>query len=156
MFKFLALAKRYTRPLAVTMVVSASALVFTAPSAGAARLSQASVPPYRCHLFASEPRLSTDGHEITGVGASKCTGTGWQEQKLVVSLEAQPFPTLCEVLAQASTGYSSSPSLKETVSWPCTFSGTRPYTIETSWYGTNGAVYSYKYPAQSLNLTCSG
>lgn len=156
MFKLISLAKRHMRSLTVTVTVSASALVLGAPPALAATQSQASGPPYRCQLFASEPKLSTDGHEITGLGTSMCTGTGWQDQKIVVTLEAQPLPTLYVVLAQASTDYSSSPFLEQTVSWPCTFSGTGTYTIETSWYGTNGAVYSYKYPGKSLNLTCSG
>lgn len=156
MFEFIPLAKRYARSLTVTAVVSASALVVAAPPAAAASQTKASVPPYHCQLFASEPRVSADGHEITGLGTSTCTGTGWQDQKLVVSLEAQPLPWLYEVLAQASTDYSSSPFLQQKVSWPCSFSGTGTYTIETSWYGKNGAVYSYKYPGKSLKLTCSG
>jgi hypothetical protein len=155
MFKFIALAKRSTRSLTVTAVVSASALVLAATPAVAASQSQVSVPSYHCHLFASEPKLSTDGHEITGLGTSTCTGTGWQDQKLVVTLEAQILPMLYVVVAQVSTDYSSSRSLQQTVSWPCTFSGTGTYTIETSWYGENGAVYSYKYPGKSLNLTCT-
>jgi hypothetical protein len=155
MFRLIALAKKYTRPLIVPVVVGASALVLTAQPAGAVSQSQPSVPPYHCQIFASEPKLSTDGHAITGVGTSMCTGTGWQDQKLVVTLEAQPLPTLFQVLAQASTDYSSSPSLEQTVSWPCPFITPGPYTIETSWYGQSGAVYSYKYPAKSLNLTCS-
>lgn len=154
MFKFMALATRYTRPLIVT-VAGASALVLTASPAGAVSQQQASRPPYSCKLFASEPRVSPDRHEITGLGTSRCTGTGWQDQKIVVTLEANPLPTLYLVLAQASTAYSSSASLKQTVSWPCTFTGTGTYTVETSWYGANGAVYSYEYPGKSIKLNCS-
>jgi hypothetical protein len=155
LFKFTELAKRYTRPLTVTAAVSASALVLAASPALAASQPQASVPRYYCQLFVSEPKVSPDGHEITGSGGSTCTGTGWQDQKVVVLVEAHDFPTLYEVLAQASTDYSSSRSLRETVSWPCTFSGTRTYTIETAWYGDDGNLYASKFPAQSLSLTCS-
>lgn len=155
MFKFTALAKTHTRPLTVTAVAGVSAFMLAAPPALAASQSPASAPGYRCQLLASEPKVSADGHEIIGSGTSICTGTGWQDQKIVVTLEAQPLPTLYEVLAQASTDYSSSRTLTQTVSWPCTFSGTRTYTVETSWYGQNGAVYSYKYPGKNLSLTCS-
>lgn len=155
MFKFIALAKTYPRSLTVTAVAGASAFMLAAPPALAASQSPASAPSYRCQLFASEPRVSADRHEIIGSGTSMCTGTGWQDQKIVVTLEARPLPTLYEVLAQASTDYSSSRSLSQTVSWTCNFTGTRTYTVETSWYGQNGAVYSYKYPGKSLALTCS-
>jgi hypothetical protein len=155
MFKLIAMTKRHTRSLIVMAVVSASTLVLTATPAVAASQSQAVVPSYHCQLFASEPKVSTDGHEITGRGASMCTGTGWQDQKIIVTLEAQPLPWLYVVLAQTSTDYSSSPFLEQTVSWPCTYTGTGTFTIETSWYGENGAVYSYKYPAKSLDLNCS-
>ena len=70
-------------------------------------------------------------------------------------LEAHNFPTLYEVLAQASSDYSSKRSLRETVSWPSTFSGTRTYTMETAWYGQDGTLYAYKFPAESVSLTCS-
>ena len=155
MFKFIALAKTYPRSLTVTAVAGASAFMLAAPPALAASQSPASPPSYHCQLFASEPKVSGGGHEIIGSGTSMCTGTGWQDQKIVVTLEARPFPTLYEVLAQASTDYSSSRSLSQTVTWPCNFTGTRTYTVETSWYGQNGAVYSYKYPGKSLSLTCS-
>lgn len=155
MFKFIALAKTYIRPLTVTAVAGASALVLAAPPALAASQSPTGAGGYRCLLFASEPRVSADGHEIIGRGQSVCTGTGWQDQKIVVTLEAQPFPTLYVVLAQASTAYSSSRVLTQTVTWPCNFSGTRTYTVETSWYGQNGTVYSYRFPAENLALTCS-
>jgi hypothetical protein len=155
MFKFTELAKRYTRPLAVTAAVSASALVLPASPAIAASQPQASVPRYDCRLFVSEPRVSHDGHEISGRGGSTCTGNGWQDQKVVVLLEAHNFPTLYEVLAQTSSDYSSSRSLRERVSWPCTFTGTRTYTMETAWYGKDGNLYAYKFPAESVSLTCS-
>lgn len=155
MFKFVALAKMYTTSLTVTAVAGASAFMLAAPPAHAASKSPASAPGYRCHLSASEPKVSADGHEIIGSGTSMCTGSGWQDQKIVVTLEALPLPTLYQVLAQASTDYSSSRSLTQSVSWPCDFSGTRTYTVETSWYGQNGAVYSFKYPGKSLSLTCS-
>lgn len=155
MFEFIAPAKRYIRSLTMMAAVSACALVLAAPPALAASQSQASVPGYDCHLFASEPRVSADGHEITGRGAAVCTGTGWQDQKIVVTLEAKPFPTLYEVLARASTDYSSSRFLQQTVSWACTFSGTRTYTVETSWYGQDGALYG-AINSPDVSLTCSG
>lgn len=154
MIRFIARAKRYTRPLAVAAMVGTSALVLAAPPALAASQSQAGGPPYHCQIFASEPKVSTDGHEITGFGTSRCTGTGWQDQKIVVSLESHNLPTLYVVVAQASTDYSSSASLQQTVSWPCTFSGTGTYTVETSWYGNDGNLYSFNYPGKSLTLTC--
>jgi len=156
MFKFTELAKRCARPLTVTAAASASALVLAASPALAASQPQTSVPRYDCRLFVSEPKVSPDGHEITGRGGSTCRGTGWQDQKVVVFLEAHNFPTLYEVLAQASTDYSSSRSVRARVSWPCTFSGTRTYTMETAWYGDDGNLYAYKFPAESVSLTCSG
>lgn len=147
--------KRYRRSLVVTTLISASLLGLTAPSAVAASQSPTDPIYYACHLYAFEPRVSFDHHEITGFGASQCFGTGWQDQKLVVTLLAHPFPTLYVVVAQASTGYSSSSILKQTVSWACTFSGTRTYTLETSWYGRNGDAYGFKFPPQSVTLTCA-
>lgn len=136
----------------MTAVVGASVLALAAPSAVAAH---ASVPSYRCMLSATEPVVSGNGHAITGFGSAMCAGTGWQDQKLSVLLLAHPFPTLYEVVAKASTDYTSVPFLRLTVTWPCTFSGTRLYTVETSWSGDDGAAYSYKFPAQSLKLTCT-
>lgn len=135
-----------------TTVTGASVLALAAPPAFAATRSQSF---YDCRLSAFEPRVSWDHHVITGLGASMCFGTGWQDQKLVVTLLAQPLPTLYEVIAQASTGYTSAGTLEKSVSWTCTFTGTRTYTLETSWYGKNGAAYSYKFPAQSVKLTCA-
>lgn len=132
MFKFFA-----------TTVAGASVLALAAPPAFAASQSQ---PWYNCRLFAFEPRVSADHHVITGLGASMCFGAGWQDQKLVVTLLAKPLPTLYEVLAQASTSYTSAGTLEKSVSWTCTFTGTRTYTLETSWYGKNGAAYSFKFP----------
>ena len=154
MFRFSAPAKSLTRSLIATAVVSVSALALGATPALATTASQASAPSYRCHFLAFEPRLSADGHEITGKGASLCRGTGWQDQQIVVTLEEQLFPTLYVVRAQASTGYSPSPHLSQAVSWNCTGTGTHLYTIETSWYGQNGAVYSYKFPPESVSITC--
>ncbi|HZR54707.1 MAG TPA: hypothetical protein VFB06_35060 [Streptosporangiaceae bacterium] len=147
MFKFLA-----RRSLVATVVVSISVLALAAPPAVAATQSQ---PFFSCQLFAFQPTVSADHHEITGFGASTCWGNGWQDQKLVVTLLAQPLPTLYQVLAQASTGYSSSWVLRQRVSWACTFTGTRTYTLETSWYGRNGDAYSYKFPPRSIKLTCA-
>lgn len=147
--------KKYRRSLALTTMVSAGVLAIAAPPAVAASQSRADQVIYGCHLYAFEPRVSFDHHEITGFGASQCFGTGWQDQKLVVTLLAHPFPTLYIVVAKASTGFSSSSILKQTVSWTCTFSGTRTYTLETSWYGRNGAAYGYTFPPQSVTLTCA-
>jgi len=150
MFKFIT-----WKSLVATAVVSISVLALAAPSAVAASQSPTDPIYYACHLYAFEPRVSFDQHAITGFGASQCFGTGWQDQKLVVTLLAHPLPTLYIVVAQASTGYSSSSILKETVSWACTFSGTRTYTLETSWYGRSGAAYGYKFALQSVKLTCA-
>lgn len=155
MSKFTELAKRYTRPLAVTAAVSASALVLAASPALAASQPLASVPRYDCHIFVSEPVVIDGGHEITARGGSTCTGEGWQDQQIHVLLLTHPFPTLYQVLAQATTGYSSSRVLRETVTWPCTYTGTRTYTMETAWYGDDGNLYAYKSPAESVSLTCS-
>ena len=156
MFKFTELTKRHTGPLAVAAAVSVSALVLAASPALAASQPQTSVPRFDCHVFASEPVVTNGGHEITARGGSTCTGSGWQDQKITVLLLAHPFPTLYEVLAQASTDYSSSRVLRETASWACTFTGTRTYTMETAWYGDNGTRYAYQSPPQSVSLTCSG
>ena len=59
------------------------------------------------------------------------------------------------VVAQASTDYSSSSSLSQKVSWSCIPGVTATYTIETSWYGRNGELYSFAYPGASIKLTCS-
>lgn len=144
----------FGRALTVLGVVSASSLALAAPAL-AVGSPQAGTAAYDCGLVASEPHVSADGSEITGIGASLCLGTGWQDQKLVVTLEEQPFPTLYVVRAQASTSYSSSPLLLRTVSWTCTGSGTHPYTIETSWYGKNGSAYSYKFSEQTVSITCA-
>jgi hypothetical protein len=154
MFKLSAKAKRFARFLTVTTVASASALALATPALAAGN-PQASAPVYDCQLFAFEPWLSANGDVITGLGASLCLGTGWQDQKLVVSIEERPFPTLYVVKAQASTGYTSLPLLLKTVSWNCAGTGTHLYTIETSWYGINGSVYSYKFSSETVSITCN-
>ena len=151
---FSGLVKRYTTAAAATAVAGASTLAFAAPPAAASQPPSAG-PPSGCQLFASEPRLSPDGHEIIGVGTSRCLGTGWEDQKLVVALQSKPLPWIYNVVAQASTDYSSSPSLSQKVSWSCIPGVTATYTIETSWYGRNGELYSYAYPGTSIKLTCS-
>lgn len=154
MIKLIARAKRYTRPLAVAAVVSTTALVLAAPPALAA--SQG-LDGFRCDLFTSAPKVSPDGHAITGTGTSRCIGTGYQDQKVVVSLETQILPGLYSIVAQSSTDYSSSSSVQATVSWPCTYGGPRTYTIETSWYGDNGSRYAFDYPSskRTVTLTCT-
>jgi hypothetical protein len=136
----------------VTAVAGAGVLALAAPPAVAASQSQSF---YNCRLFAFEPKVSANHHVITGLGASMCFGTGWQDQKLVVTLLAQPLPTLYQVIAQASTGYTAGGTLEKSVSWTCTFTGTRTYTLETSWYGKDGAAYGYKFPPQSVKLSCA-
>jgi hypothetical protein len=155
MIKFISLAKRYSRPLTVAALVGTSALALAAPPALAA--SQSQDGRFRCDLFTSEPKVSPDGHAITGTGTSRCTGTGWQDQKVVVTLETQPLPGLLEVVAQASTDYSSSSSVQATLSWPCTFTGPRTYLLETSWYGDDGNRYAFDYPSskRTITLTCT-
>jgi hypothetical protein len=152
--KISGLVKKCATATAATAVVATSAWAFgTSPAA--ASQSEGAGPPSDCRLFAGEPRLSPDGHTITGLGTSRCMGTGWEDQKLVVTLEAKPLPWLYLVVAQASTEYTSSPSLEQTVSWPCTPGVTGVYTIETSWYGKDGELYSFKYPGTSITLTCA-
>lgn len=154
MSKLATAAQKYMRSLIALTVAGGGAVMLAAPPAAATE-PQTPVAPYRCQLFASEPRMSPDGHEITGVGSSRCTGTGWQDQKITVTLEEQVLPTLFLVVAQSSTDFSSSQYLQQTVAWPCTFNGTATYTIETSWYGQSGATYAYQYPGHSIKLTCS-
>lgn len=154
MFKLIHPAKKFTRSLIVTVVAGASALALSATPALAAS-SQAGAPFYHCSLSAFEPFVAAEGHEIVGVGASLCMGTGWQDQKLVVTIEEQVMPTLYVVKAQASTGYSGSPFLFRPAVWNCTGTGTHLYTVETSWYGRNGAVYDYRYPPRSVTITCA-
>jgi hypothetical protein len=153
MFKFIALAKRCPKPLTLTAVVAASALGFAAQPALASQ-SQGN-GPFQCRVFASEPKVSVDGTRIFGHGSSICTGTGYQDQKIVVTLEEHPFPTLYRVLAQASTDYRASREVHQKVSWSCTLSGTHTYTIETSWYGQDGALYG-AINSPDVSLTCSG
>lgn len=140
--------------LIAALAASASVLALTATPALAAGDSRASVPYYRCHLYASEPFVAAQGHEIVASGASVCVGNGWQDQKLVVTLVEQIFSTLYVVRAQASTRYSRSPILSKAVVWNCTGSGTHRYTVETSWYGRNGAAYGYTFPPKTVTLTC--
>jgi hypothetical protein len=149
-------AKKFTRSLIATVAVSASVLTLSATPALGAVSSQAGVPFYRCHLFASEPFVAAEGHEIVGIGSSLCVGTGWQDQKVVVTIEEQVLSTLYVVRAQVSTNYSTSPFLFRLVVWNCTGTGTHLYTVETSWYGRNGAAYSYTFPARSVTITCAG
>jgi hypothetical protein len=156
MFKLIRPAKKFTRSLIVTVAASGSALALSAAPALAADSSQAGVPFYRCHLSASEPFVAAEGNEIVGIGSSLCVGTGWQDQKLVVTIEEQVFSTLYVVRAQASTGYSRSPFLFRPVVWNCTGAGTHLYTVETSWYGRNGAAYGYTFPPRSVTITCAG
>lgn len=153
MCAYCSMFKRHWKSLTMSTAAGASVLALAAPPAVAASQSQASF--YRCLLSAAEPVVSGNGHAITGFGASMCAGTGWQDQKLTVLLLAHPFPTLYEVVARASTSYSSAPFQRLTVTWPCTFTGTRLYTVETSWSGGDGSEYGYKFPAQSVELTCS-
>ena len=155
MIKFFSLAKRYTRPLTVAALAGTSALVLAAPPAMAATQSQDG--RFRCDLFTSEPKVSPDGHTITGTGTSRCTGTGWQDQRVVVTLETQLIPGLLEVVAQSSTDYSSSSTVQATLSWPCTFTGPRTYLLETSWNGDDGDRYAYDYPSskRTITLTCT-
>ncbi len=144
------------RSLIVTVAVGASVLALAATPAVAAGDSGASVPVYRCDLFASEPFVTAQGHEIAGSGNSLCVGSGWQDQRLVVTIEEQIFSTLYVVRAQASTRYSTTPFLSKAVVWNCTGSGTHRYTIETSWYGRSGAAYGYTFPPKTVTLTCAG
>lgn len=156
MFRLIRPAKKSTRSLIVMVAASASALALSATPAFAAGSSHASMPFYRCNLFASEPFVVAEGHEIVAIGASLCVGTGWQDQKLVVTIEEQVLSTLYVVKAQASTGYSGSPFLFRPVAFGCTGSGTHLYTVEASWYGSNGAAYDYKFSPRSVTLTCAG
>jgi hypothetical protein len=156
MFTLIRPAKKFTRSLIVTVAVSASALALSATPALGAVSSQAGVPFYHCHLSASEPFVTAEGHVIVAIGSSLCVGTGWQDQKLVVTIEEQVFSTLYVVKAQASTDYSGSPFLFRPVVWNCTGTGTHLYTVETSWYGRNGAAYAYTFPPSSVTITCAG
>lgn len=152
-------AKMTTTRSIMTAATSAIALVFALFFAGTPALASSTAPAtapfYYCELSAAQPHVSDDGHQITAFGSSVCAGTGWQDQKIVVTLEEHLFSTLYVDRAQASTDYSSSRLLLQKVSWDCTGSGTHLFTVETSWYGKDGTAYAYKF-ATDVSLTCSG
>ena len=125
--------RKFTRTAAVTAAAAAAALALTVPPAFATA-SRPGTTFYNCGLRVTEPSLHQ--HVITGIASSSCYGTGWQDQKLVVSVEEYILPWLIAVKAQATTGYSSKASLVQRVSFDCTGTGTHVYTIEASWYPT--------------------
>ncbi|HLK00325.1 MAG TPA: hypothetical protein VKU39_10515 [Streptosporangiaceae bacterium] len=143
--------RKFTRTATVTTAVTAAALALAVPQA-LATTSHSGTATYNCGLRVTEPSLHE--HVISGIASSSCYGTGWQDQKLVVSVEEYILPWLIAVKAQATTGYSSKASLVQHVSFDCTATGTHVYTIEASWYGASGDVYAFRYPPKKITLTC--
>jgi hypothetical protein len=119
-----------------------SALASTAPVAGS----------YNCTVRVTEPTMHA--HVIYGLATSQCTGTGWQDQRLKVSIEEFVFPTLIEVKATAITDFSASSTLSQWVTFNCAGTGTHYYSVEASWTGADGNAHDYRYPPKEERLSC--